>query len=99
MRCAQMTIICLLFCLSLSSLAICAEEKWQGLDETVVGKIAEEHGRKPREPLINTGEGDMQLFVFMIAGVLGGFAAGYYWRVLLDGKKDTPSGDDSGKIS
>ena len=86
MKIAHLICICLLACLSLSSLAFCAEGKWQGLDETVVGKIAEEHGRKPMEPMINTGEGDMQLFVFMIAGVLGGFAAGYYWRVLLDGK-------------
>jgi len=70
-----------------------AEEKWQGLDEKVVGRIAEEHGRPPKEPLINTGEGDLQLFVFLMAGVAGGFAAGYYWRALLDGRPDKNSGD------
>jgi len=70
-----------------------AEEKWQGLDEKVVGRIAEEHGRPPKEPLINTGEGDLQLFVFLMAGVVGGFAAGYYWRALLDGRPDKNSGD------
>jgi cobalt/nickel transport system permease protein len=64
-----------------------AEEKWQGIDETIVGKIAREHGREPREPLINTGEGDMLLFAFLTAGAIGGFAAGYYWRVLMEGKR------------
>ncbi len=64
-----------------------AEEKWPGVDEAVVKKIAREQGREARAPLINTGEGDLQLFVFLLAGVVGGFAAGYYWRMLLEGKK------------
>jgi ABC-type cobalt transport system substrate-binding protein len=67
--------------------ASCAEEKWPGVDEAVVKKIAREHGREARKPLIDTGEGDMQLFMFLSAGTLGGFIAGYYWRVLLEGKK------------
>jgi len=65
---------------------LCAEEKWQGIDETVVGKIAREHGREVSRSLIDTSEGDLQLFAFLTAGVIGGFAAGYYWRVLLEGK-------------
>ncbi|WP_240731965.1 hypothetical protein [Geobacter sp. FeAm09] len=64
-----------------------AAEQWQGIDETVVQKIAREHGREARKPLIDTGEGDMQLFMFLLAGAVGGFAAGYYWRALLDGRK------------
>ncbi|KAA0893440.1 cobalt ABC transporter permease [Oryzomonas rubra] len=64
-----------------------AVEQWQGIDETVVQKIAREHGREARKPLIDTGEGDIQLFVFLLAGAVGGFAAGYCWRALLDGRK------------
>jgi len=69
----------------------CAEEKWQGIDETVVQKIAKEHGREAKKSLIDTGEGDLQLFAFLVAGAIGGFAAGYCWRMLLEGRK---KGDD-----
>ena len=60
-------------------------EKWSGVDESVVEKYAKEHGREKRESFINTDQGDLQLFVFLLAGVLGGFTAGYYWRVLNSG--------------
>ena len=60
-----------------------ASEKWAGVDESVVEKIAKEHGREAHEPLINTDQGDLLLFVFLIAGAVGGFAAGYYWRALM----------------
>ncbi len=63
-----------------------ASEKWPGVDETVVEKYAEEHGRIARPPLINTGQGDLLLFVFLLAGAVGGFAAGYCWRSLLERK-------------
>ncbi len=58
-------------------------EKWAGIDESVVKKVAKEHGREAKEPLINTDQGDLLLFVFLLAGVVGGFAAGYYWRILM----------------
>ncbi len=61
-------------------------DKWPGVDESVVEKIAAEHGRHARAPLINTDQGDLLLFAFLAAGALGGFAAGYYWRMLLEGK-------------
>jgi len=79
----------LYFCLflvltfSLSSPAFSAKEKWPGVDETVVEKYAKEHGREAREPFINTDQGDLLLFVFLLAGTIGGFAAGYYWRILM----------------
>jgi hypothetical protein len=63
-----------------------AGEKWPGVDEAVVNRIAREHGREGRPSLIPAAEGDLQLFMFLIAGTLGGFIAGYYWRVLLEGK-------------
>jgi hypothetical protein len=82
--------ICLL-CSCFLLLAICcsyvaASEKWPGVDESVVQKYAKEHGREAHEPLINTDQGDMLLFVFLLAGTIGGFAAGYCWRVLLTEK-------------
>jgi flagellar basal body-associated protein FliL len=57
---------------------------WTGVDEAVVEKVAREHGREAKPPLINTDKGDLLLFVFLLAGVAGGFAAGYYWRVLTE---------------
>jgi hypothetical protein len=39
------------------------------------------------DPLINTDQGDLLLFVFLLAGTVGGFAAGYYWRMLLEENK------------
>ncbi len=65
---------------------VTASEKWSGVDETVVEKYAKEHGREARDPLINTDQGDMLLFVFLLAGAIGGFAAGYYWRMLSEGR-------------
>lgn len=63
-------------------------DKWPGVDEAVVEKISREHGREAREPLINTDQGDLLLFAFLLAGAAGGFAAGYYWRVLTEGNKN-----------
>jgi cobalt/nickel transport system permease protein len=60
-----------------------AADKWPGVDESVVEKYAKEHGREAHEPLINTDQGDMLLFVFLIAGTVGGFVAGYSWRIMM----------------
>jgi ABC-type cobalt transport system substrate-binding protein len=89
-RSAVTQIIAVLFLLfaihfSLFTAVVLAEEKWQGIDESVVKKIAKEHGREAREPLINTDQGDLLLFVFLIAGTIGGFIAGYSWRKLTEG--------------
>lgn len=80
--------------------------KWTGVDEAVIEKIAKEQGREPNEPLINTDQGDLQLFVFLIAGAVGGFAAGYYWRVLIAGKgsplcrgRKEPAPETSGEVN
>jgi ABC-type cobalt transport system substrate-binding protein len=73
--------------------ALAAEktEKWPGIDESVVEKIAKEHGREAREPIINTDQGDLLLFVFLLAGAVGGFVAGYYWRRLITEKAPFPN--------
>jgi len=73
----------ILFMLCNLSIAIADEEKWTGVDESVVQKIAKEHGREAHKPLINTDQGDMLLFVFLVAGAIGGFIAGYNWKILM----------------
>ena len=56
--------------------------KWSGVDETVVEKFAEEAGRPPSDPYINTDQGDLLLFFFLLAGIAGGAVGGYYFREL-----------------
>jgi cobalt/nickel transport protein len=68
-----------------------ASTTWTGVDETVIEKHAEAAGRSAREPLINTDQGDLLLFVFLLAGALGGFVAGYAYRGLtISSKKPSP---------
>ncbi|MDD2671317.1 MAG: hypothetical protein PHG91_10880 [Syntrophales bacterium] len=62
------------------------EEKWAGVDEVVVKKIAREANRPGAEPLIPL-EGDAALFAFLIAGATGGFVGGYYYRELFSRKR------------
>jgi hypothetical protein len=77
----------LTFCWLLPAPDVFAEEgkesKWPGVDESVVEKYAKEHGREAREPFINTDQGDLLLFVFLVAGAVGGFIGGYSWRILM----------------
>ena len=60
--------------------------KWSGVDESVVEKFAEKAGRPAREPFINTDQGDLLLFVFLLGGSVGGFIGGYYFRELFPAK-------------
>ncbi|MDH4163231.1 MAG: cobalt transporter [Nitrospirota bacterium] len=87
--------ICLLLFLLVACLSshVTASEKWAGVDESVVEKYAKEQGREPRDPIINTDQGDLLLFVFLMAGAVGGFAAGYYWRVLVTEKPRFAGGE------
>jgi len=55
---------------------------WSGVDETVIEKFAEKAGRPAWKPFIDTDQGDLILFVFLLAGAIGGFAAGYWFRIL-----------------
>ncbi len=56
------------------------EDAWTGIDVSIVGKYATKYGRPPREPYINTDKGDLLLFVFTFAGVIGGFIIGFNAR-------------------
>lgn len=90
----------LLFFLSLQSSAFSAEksEKWQGVDESVIEKVAKEHGREAREPFINTDQGDLLLFVFLLTGTIGGFTAGYYWKELIGNKRQKVKNKEYGNL-
>ncbi len=55
---------------------------WAGVDETVVEKFARAAGHPPRRPFIDTDKGDLLLFCFLVAGVLGGFVMGYSFHEL-----------------
>ncbi len=79
-----MILICSIFLVSALSISVFAEGKWGGVDESVVEKYAEEHGREAVDPFINTDQGDLLLFVFLLGGAVGGFVGGYYWRELME---------------
>lgn len=81
-------IFILLISLSLTGHFAFAQNKWGGVDESVVEKVAEEHGRTAWTPFINTGQGDLLLFVFLLAGTVGGFVLGFFWRKLFIEKED-----------
>jgi ABC-type cobalt transport system substrate-binding protein len=59
-----------------------AAPAWKGVDETVIEKVAAEAGHPAREPYINTDQGDLLLFLFLLSGAIGGFIAGYAFRAL-----------------
>lgn len=62
-------------------------KEWEGVDDTVVGKYAKEAGRPAQKAFIDTDRGDMLLFFFLVAGVCGGFVAGYCYRDVFPEKK------------
>ena len=39
------------------------------------------------KPLISTDQEDLLLFVFLVAGTVGGFTARYYWKTLMTEKE------------
>ncbi len=79
-----------------SSAAAFAEGKWKGVDETVVQRVAKEHGRAPVTPIINTDQGYLLRFVFLGAGAIGGFAAGYFYRRLIAEAPTTSNTESKG---
>jgi len=64
------------------------EGKWIGIDVSIVGKYAEKYGHPPRDPYINTDQGDLLLFVFTFFGLVGGIIIGYNFRKLFVEGKD-----------
>lgn len=70
--------------LAMATTARANEGAWEGVDVSVIEKSAEEQGRSAVETPFNSLEGDMMLFVFLMGGAVGGFVAGYYYRVLTE---------------
>jgi len=65
---------------------------WEGVDKTVVEKVAAEAGHPPREPYLNTDQGDLLLFLFLLAGAIGGFIVGYTFRGLFPPQRQCRKG-------
>ena len=55
--------------------------RWPGVDEAVVEKTAAEAGRHRWRTFLDE-TGDLPLFLFLSAGIAGGFALGYGYRAL-----------------
>lgn len=87
----------LMTCLLLLAFPVSGEEekpeKWAGIDEAVIEKYATDKGREAADPLFSV-EGDMLLFLFALAGAIGGFIMGYYWHKVFVVEK--PDSGDSG---
>jgi len=62
--------------------------RWSGIDETVVERIAAEAGRTPHGLLFEIDQGDLPLFLFLCAGIVGGSVLGYCFRMLFVEKID-----------
>ena len=58
-----------------------ATGEWPGVDESVIGHIAHSAGRPDSEPLLSWVQGDLLLFMFLVAGLTAGFVLGYFARI------------------
>jgi cobalt/nickel transport protein len=65
--------------------------EWPGVDEAVIGQIAQAAGRPESEPLLSWVEGDLLLFMFLCAGLLAGFVLGYFARVAFVEQREPPA--------
>lgn len=65
-----------------------AGEQWPGVDEAVVKRFAEAGGRPASEPFLSL-EGDALLFAFLMAGAVGGFIGGYFFRELFPPRRSS----------
>ena len=53
----------------------------------MIEKTATAAGHPARDPYINTDQGDLLLFMFLLAGAVGGFIVGYTFRMLFPPRK------------
>ena len=85
-------VVLLLLAAAFGSAGAIASEKegpsWEGVDKTVIEKVAAEAGHPARRPYIDTDQGDMLLFLFLLAGASGGFVLGYTFRSLFPPRKE-----------
>lgn len=57
-----------------------APTAWEGVDKVLVEKVAAQAGHPARAPYLNTDQGDLLLFLFLLAGAISGFIIGYTFR-------------------
>jgi hypothetical protein len=62
-------------------------DRWAGLDEKVVERVSAEAGH-PRWRSLLDDSGDLPLFLFLSAGIAGGFALGYGYRAVFSERRD-----------
>jgi cobalt/nickel transport system permease protein len=62
-----------------------------GVDEAVIERFAHLAGREPKNLLFNLDRGDLLLFLFLLAGTVGGFIAGYFFRELFPSQRGKSS--------
>jgi cobalt/nickel transport system permease protein len=63
--------------------------RWTGVDETVVERVAAEAGRHRWRTFVDD-TGDLPLFLFLCAGLGGGFALGYGYRAIFVERRRPP---------
>lgn len=66
-------LLCLLVGLTARSQA---QQAYRGIDEAVFGTVAQEGGRTPRSTFPQLGQGDIQLTIFTLGGLLAGIIIG-----------------------
>ena len=60
---------------------------WSDATDVLSKEAAQQVGRAPVAPLINTEQGNMLVFFFCLGGIVAGFTIGYYWRrILIEGR-------------
>lgn len=78
---ARILLLTGLLLVAFAAVSLFMQSPWEGVDVAVVETKAEELGAAVSGPLLNV-QGDLQLFVFTMAGAIGGFVLGYVWRGL-----------------
>jgi ABC-type cobalt transport system substrate-binding protein len=71
---------------------------WEGVDKTVVERIASEAGRPARDSFIPAPSGDLLLTAFLLAGAIGGFIIGYTFRALFPPREKAHSVDATAEV-
>jgi len=74
-------------------LGLVTGQDFSGADEKVnnlVNQFALKVGAGERSPYINTDQGDLLLFLFLVSGLIAGFILGYHWRRIFGKVEEKP---------